>query len=291
MEMPKKHASGSFAVLESVIRSSRAARLIPERAASALRCRRRHKTRSASGKRMSAGQKRHAPAELWSLEQAANWIGEREHCQPLTHRRIQSAMKELHEALKLGKITVSGCVDGGERRTISPEEWHDYRMMRRHAIFPGHHKMGAQGVPLIKVLSSRSLPAGALKDHGHKSEVQVPSAQSTYGEQGYHREITGVLLSRDEVVHQWPARRGIPSPDDRALLPARSRPALERSQRVIDELYPDGVPDQATEPNPALCRRVSDRLQGRQIAASLRRHNFESRGPPQITQVQHCGVC
>jgi 7-cyano-7-deazaguanine synthase in queuosine biosynthesis len=41
---------------------------------------------------------------------------------------------------------------------------------------------------------------------------------------------------------------------------SKSRPAFERAQRVIEELYPDGVPDQATESNKTLCRRVSEKL-------------------------------
>jgi hypothetical protein len=40
----------------------------------------------------------------------------------------------------------------------------------------------------------------------------------------------------------------------------RSRPALERASRIISELYPEGIPDQATLPNTVLCRRVGDRL-------------------------------
>lgn len=40
----------------------------------------------------------------------------------------------------------------------------------------------------------------------------------------------------------------------------KSRPTIERARRAIDELYPDGVPDQATEPNVSLCRRVAAKL-------------------------------
>ena len=40
----------------------------------------------------------------------------------------------------------------------------------------------------------------------------------------------------------------------------KSRPAFERARRKIEELYPDRVPDQATESNASLCRRVSAKL-------------------------------
>jgi hypothetical protein len=41
---------------------------------------------------------------------------------------------------------------------------------------------------------------------------------------------------------------------------SRSRPALERAQRAVKGLYPQGVPEQAAEPNAKLCRRVGDEL-------------------------------
>jgi hypothetical protein len=59
---------------------------------------------------------------------------------------------------------------------------------------------------------------------------------------------------------------------DRALLTAagdrvtgppqqsRPQPTLERARRALRELYPKGIPDQATEPNAILCRRVGNWL-------------------------------
>jgi hypothetical protein len=40
----------------------------------------------------------------------------------------------------------------------------------------------------------------------------------------------------------------------------KSRPSFERAKRVIDELFPNGVPDQATVSNKKLCQRVSEKL-------------------------------
>jgi hypothetical protein len=44
------------------------------------------------------------------------------------------------------------------------------------------------------------------------------------------------------------------------LKQARSRPQFERAAKALATLYPDGVPDQATEPNVSLCRRVGAKL-------------------------------
>jgi hypothetical protein len=41
---------------------------------------------------------------------------------------------------------------------------------------------------------------------------------------------------------------------------ARRKPTFERAQAAIKEIYPDGIPDQATEPNVLLCRKVSEKL-------------------------------
>jgi hypothetical protein len=40
----------------------------------------------------------------------------------------------------------------------------------------------------------------------------------------------------------------------------RSRPAFDRALRTINELHPQGVPDQATISNKILCQRVAERL-------------------------------
>jgi hypothetical protein len=40
----------------------------------------------------------------------------------------------------------------------------------------------------------------------------------------------------------------------------KGQPSRERAWRVISQLYPNGVPDQATEPNAILCKRVATRL-------------------------------
>jgi hypothetical protein len=45
--------------------------------------------------------------------------------------------------------------------------------------------------------------------------------------------------------------------------PARLQPARERARGAIEGLYPNGVPDQATEPNAILCRKVNSWLKNK----------------------------
>ena len=45
-----------------------------------------------------------------------------------------------------------------------------------------------------------------------------------------------------------------------AVSTKKSQPAFERARRTIEELYPQGVPGQAVEPNVNLCRRVGEKL-------------------------------
>jgi hypothetical protein len=65
---------------------------------------------------------------------------------------------------------------------------------------------------------------------------------------------------------------------------AKSSPALERARGAIKELYPEGVPEQAAEPNANLCRR---RAKADGPAWPLRNHDLESCRTPQITQIRH----
>jgi hypothetical protein len=213
----------------------------------------------AFGAVMSTGQQRRTPVELCSLAQAAVWIETRANVwdRPI-HRRIASTtVQKLHDALKGGTITASGCVDGGERRAISPAEWHDYRLTLKHVAFSG---MDSPGVPVIAVLSVRSFSASALKYHAYKSAIQIPSAQLSDGEPGYHRIIDDVLLRREEVMKQWPASGRASQPDHPLAERTRSRPKLEGARRAIGEIYRAGVPDQSIEPNSRLFRRVSEKL-------------------------------
>jgi hypothetical protein len=196
---------------------------------------------------MSGTQKGHAPAELWSLEQAAVWIKtpggvpESE-----IHRRIAlSSLQELYKALNAGTITASGCVDVDERRDISPGEWNDYRLKLKHTAFAGHYFTGTAGTPIITVLSIRSFPAAALGYHGYPSGVRVPSASAQDGEPGYHRVIADVLLPREQVMRQWPSGGRAPLPNDRSTdFDSKSRPGAKTRgiAGAIDELWPNEIP-------------------------------------------------
>jgi hypothetical protein len=76
------------------------------------------------------------------------------------------------------------------------------------------------------------------------------------------------------LFERWLARHRLPespprfNPVNKSTQPARSpqrprekrRPSLQRAQVAIKAAYPNGVPDQATEPNKILCQRVSEKL-------------------------------
>jgi hypothetical protein len=68
---------------------------------------------------------------------------------------------------------------------------------------------------------------------------------------------------------------------DRASEPpqrSRRRPTLERAQGAIEELYPNGVPDQANEPNAILCRKVG---------SWLKNNNMPEVSDPTILRAAH----
>ena len=197
---------------------------------------------------MSSNKKGRTSAELWSLEQAIIWIETLANVpdHPIQRGITPATLQELHKALTAEMITASGCVDGGERRDISPGEWNDYRLKLEHALFAGHHFMGTAGTPIITVLSIRSFPAAALNYHGYPSGVRIPSASGQDGEPGYHRGITDVLLRREQVVRQWPSGgRAAPTSNDRSAdLDSKLGPGAKTRgiAGAIDELWPNKIP-------------------------------------------------
>jgi hypothetical protein len=75
------------------------------------------------------------------------------------------------------------------------------------------------------------------------------------------------------LFEHWLARHRLPaSPprfereNKRKRPREKRRPSLERAQVAIKVVYPNGVPDQATEPNHILCRRVSEKLTGPKVS-------------------------
>jgi hypothetical protein len=96
--------------------------------------------------------------------------------------------------------------------------------------------------PLIPWLVLR----GADASHGHW-ELEWIELFTT--------DVTNALCGAPK--ESKPAAQDAPSD---ASPKSRSRPALERAQRVIHELYPLGLPGQAALPNSLLCRRVGATL-------------------------------
>jgi hypothetical protein len=73
---------------------------------------------------------------------------------------------------------------------------------------------------------------------------------------------TAVCFRKFDVRRLWPAEEGIsPTTTPRK----KGSPSLQRAHDAIRELYPHGVPDQATEPNAVLCRRVGEKLKIAQL--------------------------
>jgi hypothetical protein len=82
------------------------------------------------------------------------------------------------------------------------------------------------------------------------------------------------MLERWLVRHRLPASPARFEPANKSTQPARAqqrprekrRPSLERAQVAIKAAYPNGVSDQATEPNKNLCQRVSEKLTGPKVS-------------------------
>ncbi len=79
-------------------------------------------------------------------------------------------------------------------------------------------------------------------------------------------DLAWVKLSRTDVTNALcrAETRGEPAQPASSETGAkrRSRPKLESAQSAVRDLYPQGVPEQAREPNASLCRHVGEKLKG-----------------------------
>ena len=70
----------------------------------------------------------------------------------------------------------------------------------------------------------------------------------------------------------------------------RSRPTLESAQRVIRELFPEGVPEQSVIPT-RICAGSSVKSSRNKDCRRFRRDDFEGCRAAQIAQEAACGIC
>jgi 7-cyano-7-deazaguanine synthase in queuosine biosynthesis len=102
-------------------------------------------------------------------------------------------------------------------------------------------------------LVNRSLPSSSVL-----MMTVVPGATPRLSSGGKRADPL-VSLTGDEPAIQADAEDGEVRAASRGSR-SKSRPALERARSAIEQLYPEGVPAQATEPNTNLCRRVGQKL-------------------------------
>jgi hypothetical protein len=121
-----------------------------------------------------------------------------------------------------------------------PRAWHEKR--------PSH--------PLFFLKSEL---AALLSDDDPKSPLRksdVPNAACDDANNSHDNSIATIpKIEAENSDRNRDRAEEIPRPNRR-----KSRPSFERAQRVIEELYPNGVPDQATESNKKLCKRVNEKL-------------------------------
>jgi hypothetical protein len=93
--------------------------------------------------------------------------------------------------------------------------------------------------------------------------------RAVFGLPGYW-ELEWIKLFRTDVLEILctPGERGgLAEPaSSKTGVKSRSRPTRERAQRVIHEVFPQGVPGPADLPNAVLCRRVGKKLKEQGLA-------------------------
>jgi 7-cyano-7-deazaguanine synthase in queuosine biosynthesis len=196
----------------------------------------------------------HDPVEMYKVELLA---GPRDEADDQT--MAESYVRTALELRELGDLAFFGRFGGETGRVLTcfPSLSAD-EVGRR--VFDLHQRHARAIMDVLKSgverhseeLVNRSLPPSSLL-----MMTVSPGAAPALATIGKHADSLQAWI--DEVEAE-PASAGHGAPEPQQRRHGKSRPALERARGAIRELYPDGVPDQASEPNASLCRHVSAKL-------------------------------
>jgi hypothetical protein len=144
-------------------------------------------------------------------------------------------------------------VDDVARQMLNLHRSHGEEIRRvLKAAVEGHtEELINRALPPTAILMMTITPSGGLpKVSAAKSADTVEKCiENAEEESTPDRRRSGVELLNGALNHER-TRKGR----------SKSKPARERAQGVIKELYPDGIPSQAVKPNVRLCRRVGKKL-------------------------------
>jgi 7-cyano-7-deazaguanine synthase in queuosine biosynthesis len=203
---------------------------------------------------LAANVAEHDPVEMYKVELLA---GPRDEADDQT--MAESYVRTALELRELGDLAFFGRFAGETARVLTcfPSLSADevgrrvFDLHQRHARAIGDVlKSGVERHS--EELVNRSLPPSSLL-----MMTVSPGAASALATIGKHSDSLQAWI--DEVEAE-PASAGHGAPEPQQRRRGKSQPALERARGAIKELYPDGVPGQAAEPNANLCRRVGEKL-------------------------------
>jgi 7-cyano-7-deazaguanine synthase in queuosine biosynthesis len=204
---------------------------------------------------LAANVAEHDPVEMYKVELLA---GPRDEADDQT--MAESYVRTALELRELGDLAFFGRFAGETARVLTCFPFLSADEVGRR-VFDLHQRHARAIGDVLKSgvewhseeLVNRSLPPSSLL-----MMTVSPGAAPALATIGKHADSLQAWI--DEVEAE-PASAGHGAPEPQQRRRGKSRPALERARGAIKELYPDGVPGQATEPNANLCRRVSAKLQ------------------------------
>jgi 7-cyano-7-deazaguanine synthase in queuosine biosynthesis len=201
---------------------------------------------------LAAGAADFDPAEMYGVELLT---GERKHEADQT--MAESYVRTALEIREMGELAFFGHFAGETARACSgfPSLGMDevgrqvLNLYQRHAQAIGNVLETAVGEYRAELVN-RSLPPTSLLMMAVSPGGATLIRKSAQRDDQLKTWLDELDATKDEAA----AARRSQRPRE------KSTPALERARAVIAELYPDGVPDQAIEPNKKLCRRVGEKL-------------------------------
>jgi hypothetical protein len=201
---------------------------------------------------------------MTSLEQVASVVSGQSSISKGLRQRVEGVLTEIEHRLRnfLHQGVLTAYYFGGlfheGRNCVAPEFWATTEadgVLFSGVYFPlGKPRARHEQRTSHPLFFFRSELAALCDAKSPLPKSDVPNA-GCGGAENSHDITTAAIPDGKNLARNRSRAEEISKPNRH-----KSRPSFDRASRVIGELYPNGVPDQATVSNKKLCQRVSEKL-------------------------------
>jgi hypothetical protein len=195
------------------------------------------------------------PRGMLSASKVVNWLARRKYPgRGVERAEDEEAWREICHCVLKGRIPAYGLTDHGDTPELERAQFAGLQ----ERYWGATDKVRYWRVEDQRYHVITSFPPLALRTaHGHPVRGWICF---------FKRDLAAAFGAEGSPEKSSLAPTGVPAalPDDK---PRRKRttPPLDRASIAIKEVYPHGLPDQTTEPNVALCRKVGGKLKEKNL--------------------------